>query len=215
MVVYKLIYFPVRNMAEPIRMLFHIKGQRFEDVRVNMDDWPKMKKGKGMRNSGIQIVLDIPFGRLPCLEVNDKKLVQSQAILRFLGKRFIISTEMAGHDQWEEARVDELADLYLDFYNGIKPYIFTAQLKKSALLPNVEKFFPLYSKFLKQNGGSGFLVGKKLTFVDLQLADMLFTIRTMAPEVFDRHLDLSSFIDRIYGHYSLKKYIAQRPATQI
>ncbi|KAI6207014.1 hypothetical protein M3Y94_00981200 [Aphelenchoides besseyi] len=207
MVVYKLIYFPVRNLAEPIRMLFHVKGQRFEDIRVNMDDWPKMKK-------------DIPFGHLPCLEVNDKKLVQSQAILRFLGKRF----KMAGHDQWEEARVDELADLYLDFHSGIRPYIYTvagfekgddAQLKKSALLPTVEKFFPLYSKLLKQNGGSGFLVGKKLTFVDLQLADILFTIRTMAPEVFDRHLDLSSFIDRIYGHYFLKKYIAQRPATQI
>lgn len=73
--------------------------------------------------------------------------------------------------------------------------------------PTAEKYFPIYSKILKEVG-TGYLVGKKPTFVDFQLADLLFTIRNMAPEAFDHNLDLSAFIDRIYSLSALKKYLA-------
>lgn len=40
---YKLTYFPVKALAEPIRFLLSYGGVEFEDDRFNRDDWPKIK----------------------------------------------------------------------------------------------------------------------------------------------------------------------------
>lgn len=43
---YKLTYFNVNGIAEPIRYLLHQSGIKFEDKRLNYDDWPQVKPGK-------------------------------------------------------------------------------------------------------------------------------------------------------------------------
>lgn len=41
---YKLTYFNIQGLAEPIRMLLSYGGIEFEDVRVEKDkDWPALK----------------------------------------------------------------------------------------------------------------------------------------------------------------------------
>ena len=40
---FKLIYFDGRGRAESIRMVFAASGTPFEDVRIQTQDWPKMK----------------------------------------------------------------------------------------------------------------------------------------------------------------------------
>lgn len=40
---YKLHYFNVRAIAEPIRILFAYGGIEYEDVRIPMEDWPALK----------------------------------------------------------------------------------------------------------------------------------------------------------------------------
>lgn len=75
MVHYKLTYFPIRGVAETIRQIFSIAKQDFEDHRVPRDDWPKFKP-------------DAPFGQVPVLEEDGKKLAQSQAITRYVARKF-------------------------------------------------------------------------------------------------------------------------------
>jgi prostaglandin-H2 D-isomerase / glutathione transferase len=41
---YKLYYFPVRNLGEPIRMLMNYAGQPFEDVRIPLEEWQEKWK---------------------------------------------------------------------------------------------------------------------------------------------------------------------------
>jgi glutathione S-transferase len=43
MTVYKLTYFNLKAMAEPIRFLLSYGNIEFEDVRIERDDWPKVK----------------------------------------------------------------------------------------------------------------------------------------------------------------------------
>lgn len=43
---FKLYYFNIRALAEPIRYLFAYGGQAYEDIRVERVDWPNIKPSK-------------------------------------------------------------------------------------------------------------------------------------------------------------------------
>lgn len=40
---YKLTYFPVEALGEPIRWLFSYAGIEFDDIRFQQENWPKIK----------------------------------------------------------------------------------------------------------------------------------------------------------------------------
>ena len=42
---YKLTYFDARGRAELTRLVFAAAGQSYEDVRIQMQDWPAHKAG--------------------------------------------------------------------------------------------------------------------------------------------------------------------------
>lgn len=43
---YKLYYFNITGLGEPVRYMLNYGGVKFEDIRLNFDDWPKKKSGK-------------------------------------------------------------------------------------------------------------------------------------------------------------------------
>ena len=75
MIHYKVHYFNSRGAAECIRQILVVAGQDFEDVRVNQEDWPQLKAST-------------PFGQMPILEEDGKKLGQSIAIARYLARKY-------------------------------------------------------------------------------------------------------------------------------
>ena len=42
---YKLTYFNGRGRGELSRLVFVAAGRKFEDVRIDFSDWPKLKEG--------------------------------------------------------------------------------------------------------------------------------------------------------------------------
>ena len=54
---YKLTYFDLKGRAEPIRMLFELANQPYEDCRVPFDKWAELKP-------------QFPFHQLPILEIS-------------------------------------------------------------------------------------------------------------------------------------------------
>lgn len=43
---YKIQYFNVKALAEPLRFLLSYKNIPFEDVRIQKEDWPAIKNSK-------------------------------------------------------------------------------------------------------------------------------------------------------------------------
>ncbi|WKX95184.1 hypothetical protein Q1695_011998 [Nippostrongylus brasiliensis] len=203
MVHYKLIYFSFRGRAEVPRQLFALAGQDYEDVRYTLDEWPKHKD-------------EMPFGQMPVLEVDGKKLCQSRAIARFLAKRF----GYAGKNALDEAVVDSIVDQCEDFFAEIRPYFRAAagmeqgdveNLEKHLLLPARQKFFTFMTNFLRNNK-SGYLVGDSLTWADLCVANFADLFNKVAT-LYDGFPEMKAHVAKVQSIPALKRWIECRPKT--
>ncbi|XP_075222661.1 glutathione S-transferase-like [Lycorma delicatula] len=94
---YKLTYFNAKALAEPIRFLLSHLEINFEDNRFEFDQWPSIKK-------------NMPFGKVPVLEVDGKQLHQSIAIARYLCKK----AGLAGKTEYEDLMIDIVVDTISD-----------------------------------------------------------------------------------------------------
>ncbi|CAG7838283.1 unnamed protein product, partial [Allacma fusca] len=70
----------------------------------------------------------LKFGQVPLLEFNGKRLVQSQAIFRYLAKQF----NLTGKDEFEAAQCDEVVDAVKDTYQVFMPVFFEKDDSKKA-----------------------------------------------------------------------------------
>ncbi|KAH7718382.1 CBN-GST-8 protein [Aphelenchoides avenae] len=198
--IYKFYYFDARGLGEFIRMLFKYANVDFEDIRIARDDWPAMKP-------------KMPFGEIPVLEVDNKQLAQSYTIARYLARKF----ELAGNDEWEAAKIDEIADLHADFRKEILPYVYTVhgyrKGDKEALhkdfVAGMEKFMPLFARVLKATG-SGFFTNKP-SWVDFLFSEYSHTIEKFDKAQFDKYAELLEHRKRVESLPQLKDYLATRP----
>ncbi|KAL6736813.1 hypothetical protein Aduo_007120 [Ancylostoma duodenale] len=205
MVHYKLTYFNGRGLGECARQLFALADQQYEDVRVTHEEFSKIKP-------------KLPFGQMPVLEVYGQELAQSNAINRYLGRKF----GFAGKTLFEEALVDSLGDRYHEYREEIRPYFFTAYgirsygdvdtLKKEVLLPARDKYLTHITKFLKKNP-SGFLVSDSLTWADLLVAEHVSDIKDKVPEYLDGFPEVKAHMEKVQSNPKLKKWLESRPVT--
>ncbi|KAI1712085.1 glutathione S-transferase 1 [Ditylenchus destructor] len=205
---YKLHYFDVRAFGEPIRLLLHYHGLKFEDVRYPLPNAPDPSKWQAMKPK-------TPQGKMPVLEVDGKMLGQSLAISRYLAKKH----GLAGKDEWEQAKIDELADLTRDTHKELSEYISVvfgfkpgdkAKLHAEVFLPTIEKNYPLFQKTLNESG-SGFVAKSGLTWVDFCLAEIIIMYNGFDAELAKKYPDLAKYVEKVLSQPQIKKYVESRP----
>lgn len=151
---YKLTYFDVRAMGEPIRFMLSYMRAPFGDIRVMGDEWLKMKK-------------NVPFGKVPILEIDGKVYHQSAAICRYLA----IEAGLSGDTPLENLIIDQTVGAFNDFTSEVATMFNTqdAQLKENLRKTVIEETIPFYlSRFDRQIGeNSGYLANSKLSWADL------------------------------------------------
>ena len=94
---FKLYTFSRTDCGEVIRLILLQSGQKFEEVRVK-EDWPKLKE-------------QMPWGSLPVLEVDGKKLGGTVAIAEYLGETLGLA---AGGDAWSRAQLNSICDVVVE-----------------------------------------------------------------------------------------------------
>ena len=108
-------YFNIRGRAEAIRMAMHDQGIEFKDHSFSSDEWGK-EQSDGLKAKW-NAEGKLAFGQVPMLEVDGMHIVQSHAILRYLGRK---------HGWYEGTphelvRVDLVADGTEDVRLRLKP----------------------------------------------------------------------------------------------
>jgi len=188
---YKLTYFPVRGRAQALRYMCMDNGIQLEEQVVKGEDWPSIKP-------------KCPFGQLPIFSDGPLELGQSNAILRHVARK----NNLYGKDDSERALIDMVNDSQEDLRLTYVKLIYQQyDAEKDNYIKGLPDKLTLFEKNLaKNNGGSGFFVGAKVTFVDYTMFDILDNLTVLSPACLDGFPLLKAFHARLAGHEKIAKY---------
>ncbi|KAF7271038.1 glutathione S-transferase-like [Rhynchophorus ferrugineus] len=196
---YKVTYFDIMGLGEPIRVLLSYGGLDFEDFRVQRESWPSLKPS-------------MPMGQMPTLEYNGKIAHQSMAICRFLAKQ----VKLVGKDDWEDLEIDAMVDTVNDFRQKIAKYHYESneQLKEEYGKILFNEIIPFYLEKLDSQAktNNGYLVGGRLTWADLVFLGLLDYMEFMAKkDLLCKSPNLQRVKENVLSVPNIKKYIEKRP----
>ncbi|CAD7699072.1 unnamed protein product [Ostreobium quekettii] len=198
----KLTYFEARGRAEPARLALCIGGVDFEDVRVNGEQFEKLKTS-------------LPFGQLPVLEVDGEVITQSIAQQIYVGKL----TGLYPQDPLAALRVDECQMLVVDLTDLIVPSLIEqdadkkAAMRKTLAEETLPKWFGMIEARLQSRGWSH-AAGNELTVADLALYNFMMWIKRgvldgIPSTIVDACPKLSAVVEAVDSHPKVKEWNAK------
>jgi glutathione S-transferase len=202
---YKFYYFDWTGLGEISRLIFAISDVKYEDVRVPIDDHfpilaPEWKE-------------KMPWGQVPLLEVDGKKLAQASAINRYLARQY----NLAGANDFEAAKCDEFVDAIKDYTTEWQALFRErdpakqAEIKKNILEVATPKYFNKFNKAIEENNGAG-LVGDRLTWADIYLAHLGTYFEQFAfVEYIKDYPAVDAMVQRFFARPDVKKFKASSP----
>jgi glutathione S-transferase len=203
MVTYKLYYFNGRGRAEIARLIFAVAGHKFEDIRYEHEKWPSHKS-------------EMPLGQMPVLEIDGNKLPQTAAIARFLAKQF----RLAGKDNFEQAKVDAVADTINDLVTKYIPVRWEQdETKKKELTKKfIEEELPKHLQNLEVLGklygnGGHFFVGGHITWADLYFYDVTDNLHQVDANSINNYTWLQQNREEVAKQPKIAEYLKNRPET--
>ncbi|XP_017881697.1 glutathione S-transferase-like [Ceratina calcarata] len=199
---YKLTYFPVKALGEPIRFLFSYAGIPFEDVRFDREDWPKIKP-------------TTPYGQVPMLEVDGKKVAQSTAICRYLAKK----AGLVGKDDWEALEIDATVDTIHDLRARLAAFHYeedpnTKAAKEKVVEEQVPPYLERLDAQVAKNGG--YFVGGALSWADLLFVSLLDYLNFMnkKTDLIEKYENLKQLRDKVLALPAIKTWVESRPESE-
>ncbi|KJE97025.1 hypothetical protein CAOG_07511 [Capsaspora owczarzaki ATCC 30864] len=194
----KLTYFPIRGLAEDIRLILEESGIAYESENISFHDWHE----GGIKQ---QRAADNPFGQMPILYVNKGEFIlsQSKAIIRFIAR----STGLDGGDAYSAARCDQLAEGIADLRRQYATLAYDKEFAAKVgdfINKTLVNSFTTIERVYDQNKTRYLLSQDRVSYADIMLFELVDQILALGQ---DARSVVAKF-DRIGEVY---KSIAARP----
>ena len=181
---FELGYWAIRGLAQPIRFLLAHAEVEISEVRFGINPDGSLIEDESPDWQDHKDALSLPFANLPYLidleRPDEIRLTQSNAIMRFLARRF----NYYGGSVIEQTWIDLLQDEAYDFRNLIVDTAYT-------LDPDYEKAFEEFKSTSVPRYLNGFeyhlsnrklqncFVGSRISLVDFILYELIWQVRLM------------------------------------
>ena len=213
---FELGYWAIRGLGQPIRFLLAHAEVAFSEVRlgVNQDgsivadgshDWATHKD-----------TLSVPFPNLPYLIDSsgpaEVRLTQSNAIMRYLARRF----DYYGDTASDQICIDVLQDEAYDLRNSIVKTVYTLGAEYEAAFDEftstaVPRYLDGFESYLSNREIHTHFVGTRISLVDFILYELIWQVSIMVPgSVTDTHRpSLQRFIEAFPKIPQITAYMAR------
>ncbi|XP_040851581.1 glutathione S-transferase Mu 1-like isoform X4 [Ochotona curzoniae] len=185
-------YWDIRGLAHAIRLLLEYTDTSYEEKRYTMGDAPDYDQSQWLSE---KFKLGLDFPNLPYLIDGTHKLTQSNAILRYLGRKH----NLCGETEEEKIRVDILENQAMDVSNQL-----AEEKQKPEYLKGIPDMLKQFSQFL---GEKPWFAGDKITFVDFLTYDVLDLHRVFVPSCLEAFPNLKAFVSRFEDLPKISAYI--------
>jgi len=220
--IYELYYWPgIQGRAEFIRLALEEGGARYRDIALlpaaqggGVPAVGKMLRARGSRRP--------PFA-VPVLRAGRHLIAQTPNILLYLGARLRLAPSEAAGKLWTHQLQLTILDCYLEVFHTHHPlgdgYAYEEQkaaarrCTKVFLSVRLPKFLGYFERVLELNRARApWLVGARLTYADLSMAQLLAGLRYAFPRASARALRrrprLCALHDAAFARPRIARYLA-------
>lgn len=195
-------YWKVRGIGTPIRFLMEYVGEKYEEVMYECGEAPDYSRDCWYK---VKYSFGLDFPNLPYYFDDKVKISQSNAILRYLGRKY----KLDGATDEEKIRIDLLLEEIADFRGAwIRLCYFDTDnfdVNKVGYMKNVVERLGGYEKYL---GDNAFFAGDKLTMVDFPMYEVIDQHREFEPKLLDKFPKLNAYMSRFEALPALKTFLA-------
>lgn len=200
-----LVYFDALGDAEVIRILLKFLNVDYEDKRVTGEEWEKARE-------------IAEFGNCPVLMIDERRLVQTKAILRYVAQK---------HGLYPALK--DLQSIYslesaCDFVDEVKKPLLTLMEKgekeqlREQYVRSEEQLRMLSQRLVQNKGGRGWFIGSQISLIDICVVQLLwdFFLRPGLKEQHEGQVPdpLKAYMRMFLSLYShVSGYLATRPAS--
>lgn len=187
---------------ESIRWLLASAGIEFEEIILETRE-----QFEALIKEGALL-----FEQVPMVEMDGMKLVQSKAIMQYIAGKY----GLYGKDLKERLLIDTYVGGTTDLMALILPHAFYSaedQQKNIKIIGQKakERYFPVYEKILKTQGGK-FLVGNQLSWADVHLLEVILMVEEKCPDILSNFPRLKEFKQKLSELPTIKAFL--RPGSQ-
>uniref|UniRef100_A0A914ZIH6 Glutathione S-transferase n=2 Tax=Parascaris univalens TaxID=6257 RepID=A0A914ZIH6_PARUN len=199
---YKVTYFSIRGLAEPIRLLLTDNEIPFDDSRFkDLAEWQSVKH-------------QFQFGQVPCLHDDNEQIVQSGAILRHLARKHNLNGSNESETTYADMFYEGIRDLHVKYARMIYQAYETEKdsFIKDVLPVELAKFEKLLPT---RGGGTGYILGDKICFADYVLFEELDIMQILDPHALEKFPMLKAFHQRMLDRPLIKSYCQKRAEAKV
>jgi glutathione S-transferase len=205
---YELYYWPsIQGRGEYVRLAL-------EDAGANYADVARSDRGMAAMTKMMEARSGMPPFAPPFLKAGQLVIGQTANILLYLGSRHGLAPKAEAGRLWVHQLQLTVADLVLevhDTHHPLGPSLYYEDQRAPAKKrtdefwkQRVPKYLGYFEQLLKNNGGS-YLTGRRLTYADLSLFQIVEGLRYAFPK------RMKAFERRIPGLIDLHARVAARP----
>ncbi len=218
--IYELYYWPgIQGRGEFVRLALEDAGAQYVDFALKPEE-----EGGGV--SALERFLDgkdiarPPFAP-PFLKAGRQVIGQTANILLFLGERLALAPRDAAGRLWTHQLQLTIADFIVEIHDTHHPIaggLYYAQQKREAkrrskdfLGNRLPKFFGYFERVLQRNPRGRGMVGAKITYADLSMAQVIAGLRYAFPigarQALRARSRLRALHDEVFARPRIKRYV--------